>query len=150
MSNSSQFLGGTRRVTALLNNPQPAQYLYASPTTALASGVAVGALTANTLKTALSITGRGQINWLAVTEAAVTSPTNRIKITLDGTVILDKTGVCPNGYGLMAIGSALSQTSGDWIIQFQPITFDVSFLVEVASTLASSTQTLYYNGETHA
>jgi len=144
-------LGGPRKVTALLNSPAQTQYLYAVPSMLGCISAAVGALSADTLKTALSITGRGKINWLAVTEGIASgTPTNRIKITLDGVVIFDKSGTSGNGYGMCAIGTAAAQTSGDWMLTLQPITFDASFLVEVSSSSASSVQTLHYHGETNA
>ena len=88
---------------------------------------ASGALTANTLKTMLSITGSGKCNLIAVTTADTTSRTVRLQITLDGVVIFN-------------------QTTGAITTASNPITFNnntsLDFLsslkVEIASSLSET------------
>ena len=76
---------------------------------------------------------------------------NQVKVTLDGTVIFDKTVSVSQGYGVIAVGYGIGlATSGDYLAMHQPIQFESSLLVEIASSSASSTQVLYYNAETHA
>lgn len=108
----------------------------------------IGSTTANTLKTVLSITGSGAIGGLAVSFNAIARD-NRIKITLDGTVILDQTRTqtafaqdfCLIGNPVNDPSSASAYRniwSNDWM------TFDNSLLIEYASTLTETNSSIFY------
>lgn len=139
MSTLSQFGGGVKPPTALINYCSDA----GSYTTANAPGsyslkrTLSGATTANTLKSVLNITGSGVISFLSAHCADGTSRTVRLKVTLDGVVVFDTTSIALStaGFGLIAIGDPTA---------FDPITFNKSLLVEIASSL-SETDKLYTN-----
>jgi hypothetical protein len=146
MSSLSQFVGGQRRVTAI-NNQHSTGGAAASRVAQGANNpfgvkeLASGALTAATLATALSITGRGCINYCAVRTKDTTSRTVRMKVTLDGTVIFDSTSAATttNGHGVIAIGAASGVDGGTLLAPvFQPVFFTTSLLVEIASSLSES------------
>lgn len=145
------IIGGDRKATGLfLGTPNAIAGFSNVAALVSPASAASGTLVANTLKTILSLTGRGMIDWLAVAESSG-AYTDRIKITVDGNVIYDSTKAMPGtGYGYVVLGSAAALGSGDYFVTKRPVYFDATFLVEVASTSASSTQTLYYAGETHA
>ena len=97
---------------------------------------ASGALTANTLATVLSVTGRGRVNWLCAFAADSTSRTIRLKVTVDGVSIFDATSsaiTSPN-LGIIAIGSG-NDSAG---YMMQPIDFNSSLLVQIASSLTET------------
>ena len=91
------------------------------------------------------------VAFLMALENGVGPYNNQVKVTLDGTVIFDKTVSIPQSYGVIAVGyGAGAVASGDFLAMHQPIQFESSLLVEIASSSASSSQVLYYNAETHA
>lgn len=96
-----------------------------------------GSLTAATLATAYSLTGRGRLNLFAVYTMDATPRTIRVKITIDGTVVFDATSssISNSGYGVVPVG-VLSGTTGS--LAFQPIDFQTSCLIEYASDLTES------------
>jgi len=100
--------------------------------------VAPGAYTANTLQTVISHTGRGRVNMLTVYTGNTTSRTLRCRITLDGTVVFDATtnAIITSGVGMVPIGILTSATP--LLIGMQPIDYQSSLLVEVASSLSEA------------
>lgn len=110
--------------------------------------VTIGGTTANTLKTILSITGAGAIGGLKLELNAV-ARTNRIKITMDGIVVLDtsKSQTAAAQYHNL-IGNSVSNngagSSCDWINEW--FMFDKSLLIEYASNLTeTNSSTISYN-----
>ena len=139
-----------RKVTGLLNGGASTLVYANTGAAANCASVYVGTLSAGVLKKVLSISGKGRINFLMALENGVGPYNNQVKVTLDGTVIFDKTVPISQNYGVMAVGyGAGALASGDFLAMHQPIQFESSLLVEIASSSASSYQTLYYNAETH-
>ena len=140
-----------RKVSGLLNGGASTLVYANTGAAANCASVSVGTLSAGVLKKVLSISGKGQVNFLMALENAAGPYNNQVKVTLDGTVIFDKTASISQNYGVIAVGyGAGAVASGDFLAMHQPIQFESSLLVEIASSSASSTQVLYYNAETHA
>lgn len=94
-----------------------------------------GSLTAATLKTMVSHTGRGRVNALVIYAKDSTSRTLRCKLTVDGVVVFDATSnaVVGGGFGMIVIGGAITNS-----VEFQPIDYQESLLVEIASSLTET------------
>lgn len=94
-----------------------------------------GSLTADTLKTMVSHTGRGRVNALVIYAKDNTSRTLRCKLTVDGVVVFDATSdaVVSPGFGMIVIGGAITNS-----VEFQPIDYQESLLVEIASSLTET------------
>ncbi|HMW22340.1 MAG TPA: hypothetical protein PKC59_02800 [Burkholderiaceae bacterium] len=94
-----------------------------------------GSLTADTLKTMVSHTGRGRVNALVIYTKDNTSRTLRCKLTVDGVVVFDATSnaVASPGFGMIVIGGAITNS-----VEFQPIDYQESLLVEIASSLTET------------
>jgi hypothetical protein len=95
-----------------------------------------GACTANTLKTALSISGRGRLNAVALYTNDTTSRTLRIRITLDGVVAFDpgaSGATTTSGAGIVAVGQFNGST-----VAYQPVNFNASCLVEIATSVTET------------
>lgn len=139
-----------RKVTGLLNGGESTLVYANTGAAANCASVSVGTLSAGVLKKVLSISGKGRINFLMALENGG-SYNNQVKVTLDGVEIFNKTSSVSGNYGIIAVGYGIgSATSGDFLAMHQPIQFESSLLVEIASSSASSSQVLYYNAETHA
>ena len=139
-----------RKVSGLLNGGASTLVYANTGAAANCASVSVGTLSAGVLKKVLSISGKGQVNFLMAMENGPGYYNNQIKVTLDGTAIFDKTVSISQNYGVIAVGyGAGAVATGDFLAMHQPIQFESSLLVEIASSSASSSQTLYYNAETH-
>lgn len=101
--------------------------------------LASGALTANTLKSLISITGPGRMEYLACYTADATSRTMRIKVTVDGVSAVDVTSgaTTDSGGGLYIVGG-IATTS--W--QRQVIVWNSTLNVQIATSVASETDKL--------
>ena len=139
MSNLSQFFGGNKPPKSIINAFSNSGFS--------ASGavppynikvVAIGAVTSNVLKTVLSVSGAGQIDFLSLTTVDTTSRTLRAKVTIDGTVVFDSTSavIASVNYGFTPLGACSS--SGGTPPALQPTFFNSSLLVEVASSLTET------------
>lgn len=152
MSTLSQFAsGGGIKPSGLINGagssfgPMPnagatGPIAYLSP--GYAKTVTTPACTADALVTILSLAGRGVISFLAFQNADATSRTGRMKITLDGVVILDKTTSATTASGdmLPVIGQcfpAANAANGSVVVP-EPLTFESSLLIEYASSLTET------------
>lgn len=148
MSNLNQFYGGGGiRPTGLINGASELKYIYTTLIGAYAllpgvKAVSPGAVTAATLKTVLSLSGKGAIAFLGVHHADNVSKSHRLKVTLDGVVIFDATSpVLPNGsYHCTAIGTLMvfDQTLGGGGIVPDPLLFNSSLLIEYASSITET------------
>ena len=139
-----------RKVSGLLNGGASTLVYASTGAAANCASVSVGTLSAGVLKKVLSISGKGQINFLMALENNGAGPyNNQIKVTLDGTVIFDKTVSISQNYGVIAVGYGAGAGTAEFLAMHQPIQFESSLLVEIASSSESSYQTLYYNAETH-
>ena len=138
MSNSIQFKTFARPVPKALVNYCSAGGVSVGVPTAVATGMSKilsGALTANTLSTALSVTGSGSLNFICVAAEDTTSRTVRIKITLDGTAVFDSTSnaFTASSYGVIAVGVYTSS-----MIAIDDIPFNSSCLIQIASSLSET------------
>lgn len=90
--------------------------------------------TPNTFQTVLSHTGRGCINVLNVYSTNATARTIRLRLTLDGNVVFDATSnsISAANTGMLVVG-VLNTT----FLDMQPIDYNESLLIEVASSVAS-------------
>lgn len=149
MSFVSQVLGGNLATTSVSNKytasaSNSATQINAGLTTISALS---GALTANTLKSMLNITGSaGCVPQCALITNDATARTVRLKITLDGAYDYDVTSssIATTGFGVVAAGS----TSGTNFIlnDGEPIKFKTSCQIWIASSLAETDKiTLLYN-----
>lgn len=133
-------LGGATAVTSMVSALSTGTSLIFSSAALSANAVTAlsGAMTAGTLKTAYSASGKGRINFFAVGVNDTTSRTVRVRITINGTVVFDKTSgaIVTNGQALVAIGS-ISSTVGA-AIAFQPIDYTNGVLIEIASSLTET------------
>lgn len=135
MSTLSQFAGGaaTRSIiNASSSGSTSVAGLAASSSTNGAREVLSGALTAATLKDIVSITGSGQISYLAAYAKNATSRTVRLVVILDGTTVFDATSsaITASGTGLQAAGTPTGPAA--------PIRFNASCLIRVASSLSET------------
>lgn len=90
--------------------------------------------TPGTLQTLLAHTGRGRINLLTVYAKNATARTLRLKLTIDGVAIFDATS---NSVSASATGMVVVGVYGSAVNEFQPIDYNESLLIEVASSVAS-------------
>lgn len=134
--------------TAIINGASSGGVQLAYLTSTVAAGgntkqILSGALTANTLATALSIAGSGVLNIAAIRSIDATARTLRIKITMDGIVAYDATSSATGAgdVGMVAIGSIASKYVGnpDFFILPAPRPFNKSLLIEIATSVASET-----------
>jgi hypothetical protein len=110
-----------------------------------------GACTAGVLRTILSITGAGCISYFGGYGVDATSRTHRLKLTFDGTVVLDATSAAitlPNR-SFFAIGCNrwTDYASSAYYIAYGiyevPLYFNSSLLVEYASSLTETDKTKF-------
>jgi hypothetical protein len=96
-----------------------------------------GALTANTLATVYTKTGRGRINLLTAYTKDTTARTVRCRITIDGAVAYDATtnSISSSGHGQIAIGNIAANADAT---VYQPIDYQTSILIQVASSLTET------------
>ena len=143
MSSLSQFTGGSGLMpTSIVRGPSsriPGLINYAGDITQ-AVRVLSGACTANTLKTILSISGRGAIGFLGANATDSTSRSNRIKITRDGIVIYDTTeSAAASQMFMQVIGSTSKAASEGFIGLIENIMyFNTSLLIEYATSLTET------------
>lgn len=149
MSALTQFIGG-ERIASLVGTPVAAGTLQNICLYAGANSALSGAMTAATLKTALSITGRGRLNWTAVYTNDVTARTLRMKITVDGSVIRDYTSasISTVDTGFVGVGGGYYNGTTGPRAFYQPIRFSESLLIEIASSVTETDKaTFAYNYE---
>jgi hypothetical protein len=144
MSTLSQFTGSSQRVASVVNSSSGTSgttndYINGSNITRPVKKYVVGSTTANVLKTAVSVTGSGAINWCALWQSDTTSRTLRIKVTIDSRVIYDVVSAtnATAQWGLLPIGSIVDSGGASFPI-FQRIPFESSLLIEAASSLTEA------------
>lgn len=142
MSTLSQFAG--KAATRVIVNGHSSGST-ASGATAVAGGqfktVASGALTANTLATALTVTGAGWCSAIHALTADTTSRTVRLQVIVDGVTAFDATSsaITTAASGLIAVGSPVTNSGGS--VQLQegaPIRFNASLVIKIASSLSET------------
>ena len=133
-------IGGAAAVTSMVSALSTSTSLAFTSAAQSANAVTAlsGAMTAGTLKTAYQASGKGRVNFFAVGVNDATSRTVRVRITVNGTVVFDKTSstIVNNGQAVVAIGG-ISSASGNPIV-FQPIDYTNGVLIEIASSLTET------------
>jgi len=105
-----------------------------------------GALTANTYKSMVSVTGGGVLSLAAVTAVDTTSRDMAIRITLDGVVINTATTTATTvaDRGAVGVGHVVMSGSTPMVLP-QDLPFSTSCLIEIKSSLTETDKlTLYY------
>lgn len=154
MSALSQFTGGGGiKPSGVINGTAVATFHRANgsmatgPTgligTTAVNPTLTGALTANTLATVLSLSGKGVLSFAACSSQDATSRTHRMKITLDGVVIYDATTAATVQVGdwLIPIGSVCNHSTLSPGVIYEPIVFNSSLLIEYASSISETGKT---------
>ncbi len=138
MSALTQFTGG-ERIASLVGTPSAHSVMQAVYPVAGATAALSGAMTAGVLKTALSITGRGRMNWAAIYANDATARTLRMRITVDGSVIRDHTSasISAANTGFIGVGGG-AYNGGAPTIFYQPIRFSEALLIEIASSVSET------------
>ncbi len=142
MSNLSQFFGGGGiKPTAMVHGTLPtpvAVHRNESQRPTNISAVDSGACTAATLKTVLSVTGRGALTYLDVGVKDTTSRTSRLRVTIDGTVVYDKTNSAGTLAKIVVALGSMTDVLGGQGVDGTPLLFDSSMLIEYASSLTET------------
>ena len=143
MSNLTQFVGSAllRSPTSLVNGFSDGglKSTYISRAQVGTSGagkkILSGALTADTDKNILEITGSGSISYLGVQAEDTTSREVGIKVTIDGTVVFDADSATITALeaGIRAIGDVTTINYGRRNPSYS-IPFNVSLKVEIRSS----------------
>lgn len=96
-----------------------------------------GALTANTYKTVLSVSGAGELNFCALSTVDAIGRNCSLRITADGVVVYEKTIVALDSQkaivGVGGIDSSISSAA-----KFAPVPFFASLTVELKSSLSET------------
>lgn len=131
---------GIKRPISIVNAPTVRAQLDSDTTSG--TKILSGALTADTYKAILSITGSGIINFLGYFSVDTTERTMTIRITLDGTVVYTHSiaSVTVAKCGIVPVG----RTDGTYIVGIDSIPFDSSLVVDIKSDL-SETDKVYIN-----
>lgn len=140
MSTASQFLGGDRIATSVVNSAGEQPDVATAAVSANCATALSGALTAATLKQMLSVTGRGQVNWVGVWRLDTTVRTISLKVTVDGNVVYNVTSgsASTSDRGLIGVGAAGSAASLGVGAVYQPLRYNQSLKVEIASSLTET------------
>jgi len=151
MSNLNQFYGNvlSRTPTSIIASDLTDAVSLTGLTNA-ASRMAVGvravlsgAMTADTWKETLSVTGAGVLNFASTQTQNATSRNVGIRITLDGAVVISRTStavVTTNGI-VLAVGSMVS-TDNLNDFKFEDIPFNVSMKIEILSSVTETDKLL--------
>lgn len=143
MSNLSQFFGGGGVKPTSIDAPMTQ---VSAPTSAgffRTTNVNSGACTLNTLKTVLSVTGKGALTRLWLASVDTTSRTHRMKVTIDGVVVFDKTSSAVVSSAPIPIhgDTTLGSGANGPLIEGTPLIFDASLLIEYATSISETDKT---------
>ena len=142
MSNLSQFFaGGGVKPIAIEHGTLPTPittHRNEGQRPANITAVDSGSCTAATLKTILSVTGRGALTYLDVGVKDTTSRTSRLRVTIDGTVVYDETNSAAALSKIVVALGAMIDTFNGQGLDGVPLLFDASLLIEYASSLTET------------
>lgn len=142
MSNLSQFFGGGGiKPTAIVHGALPtpvSAHRSENARPANIEAVDSGACTAATLKTVLSVTGRGALTYLDVGVKDTTSRTSRLCVTIDDTVVYDETNSAASIAKIVVAHGSMTDVLGGQGLEGVPLLFDSSLLIEYASSLTET------------
>lgn len=149
MSYITRFASGNRATKQIINNVSTAGFPWAGVRSSIqgAKSVASGAMTANTLKTVISVSGSaGVMDYLTIKTADATSRTLRVKITVDGVVVFDFTSAATATTG--DIACIISSTTDTSATAPEPselkLTWNNTLLIETASSVTETDKFTYY------
>lgn len=117
-----------------------------------------GAVTANTWKTLVSVTGAGVVHYCSLHANNATSKQSKLRITADGIVLVDSlmpgaAAANHQAYGAHGIGLAAQfDSTNQWhnVFVLDWIPFNASLLIEMQSTVSETDgHFLAYNYRTH-
>lgn len=144
---ASQKFNSSPATSLVVNSKSAAGFAFDGALTfpSAAKNVLSGAMTANALKTILSIGGRGKMPMFGVKSIDSTSRTVRIKITADGVVVFDYTSAAlASGGEVAVIIGDVGITTGSTVAESLPITWNASLLIECASSLTETDKFGFY------
>lgn len=150
MSFISQFSSGNKSTRQINNHVSTTGFAWQGGHTAqpFTKSALSGAMTANTLKTVLSISGNGgRLDFFELTNAApVSSHTARIKITVDGVVVFDSTSASTSSGGswISIVATQTDASVSQPTMSGIPIVWNSSLLIEVASSATETDKFTYY------
>jgi hypothetical protein len=136
MSTLSQF-GGTRSTKSIVNGCSSSGYA-AINLNSIPGSVRLlnsGALTANTLKTILNVSGAGIFHVLGARTNDATIRTVRMRLTIDGTVVFDSTSAAA---GANTGGLITGSSNGTTPLPGATVVFNSSAVFEIASSLTET------------
>lgn len=104
-----------------------------------------GALSADTWKTVLTVTGKGHIDFAAATVVDTTSRTIGIRLTINGVVYYERgsTPIITTNRGLTCVGMNL-RDSYMYGFAYQPIPFVGTMSLAIKSSLTETDKLYYY------
>lgn len=150
MSYITRFASGNRATKQIINNVSTAGFLWVGVRSSIqgAKSVASGAMTANTLKTVISVSGSaGVMDYLTIKTADATSRTLRVKITVDGVVVFDFTSAATATSGDTACIISSTTDAGASAAP-EPselkLTWNNTLLIETASSVTETDKFTYY------
>ena len=150
MSVASQFFGGNKPPITVVNgtstNGSAPDFVPGAPVTfSGAKRAASGALTANTLTTVLSLTGKGSLSFFGCAGIDATAREHRIKLTVDGVVVFDGKTVSTAAInsGILLVGS-LCNFGAVYVAIPDSLYFSSSLLIEYASSVSETAKTNFY------
>jgi hypothetical protein len=99
-----------------------------------------GALTANTWKAIVNVTGPGYVNFAAAIVMAAASQTLGVRVTLDGVVVGNRSvpNMAANGRAVVLIGAVDSSNTSTTAVTMQSLRFNKSLLIELQSSLTET------------
>lgn len=97
-----------------------------------------GALTANTYKTVLSVSGAGELNFCALSTVDATSRICSLRITADGVVVYEKTVVALGSQKAIVGVGGIDYSVTNGAAKFAPVPFFASLTVELKSSLSET------------
>lgn len=97
-----------------------------------------GALTANTYKTVLSVSGAGELNFCALSTVDATSRNCSLRITADGVVVYEKTVVALGSQKAIVGVGGIDYSVTNGAAKFAPVPFFASLTVELQSSLSET------------
>lgn len=149
MSYITRFASGNRATKQIINNVSTAGFPWSGVRSLIqgAKSVASGAMTANTLKTVISVSGSaGVMDYLTIKTVDATSRTLRVKITVDGVVVFDFTSAATATTG--DIACIISSTTDTNASAPEPselkLTWNNTLLIETASSVTETDKFTYY------
>lgn len=97
-----------------------------------------GALTADTYKTVLSVSGSGELNFCALSMVDATGRTCSLRITADGVVVFEKTVVSLGSQKAIVGVGGIDSSVPAGAAKFAPVPFCASLAVELKSSLTET------------